>query len=41
MSEFLLWLIFDSGIKLGFLAPWLFGLAIGRMPHKIPKGGDN
>ncbi|MBQ0112239.1 MAG: hypothetical protein KBT03_03825 [Bacteroidales bacterium] len=30
----LAWWIFDN-IPLGKLAPWYFGLLIGRMPHKI------
>lgn len=35
MNKFLLWLVMDSGIKLGSLAPYVFGLAIGRWPHKV------
>jgi hypothetical protein len=37
MSRFLLWLVMDSKIKLGPLAPWLFGLAIGRWPHRVKR----
>lgn len=36
LRRFLLWLIFD-GPYLGPLAPWLFGLAIGRRPHEKPE----
>lgn len=32
MRRFLFWLALD--VPLGPLNPWLFGLAIGRMPHK-------
>ena len=45
ISRFLLWLVMDSSIRLGRLAPWVFGLAIGRWPHKVsedespPAGG--
>lgn len=36
VSRFLFWLVCDSRIKLpGPLAPWLFGLAIGRRPRRI------
>ena len=37
MRRFLFWLVVDSPIRLGPLAPWVFGLAIGKMPK---KGGD-
>ena len=37
MKHFLLWLVMDSGIPLGRFAPWVFGLAIGRMPHKTTR----
>lgn len=35
------WWIFNN-IYVGKLAPWLFGFAIGRMPHKVerPKEPD-
>lgn len=33
MNKFLMW-IFDN-IPLGRLAPYVFGLAIGRKPHRI------
>ena len=40
-SRFLMWLVMDSGIKLGRLAPWVFGLALGgRRPHKKEEGGS-
>jgi len=32
MRNLLFWLVWN--IPLGRIAPWLFGLAIGRMPHK-------
>lgn len=35
MRRFLFWLVMDSTIKLGPLAPWVFGLAIGRWPHRV------
>jgi len=37
MRRFLLWLVMDSKIKTGRLAPYLFGLAIGRWPHKVKE----
>ncbi len=30
-----LWLFFDSNIQLGCFAPYVLGLGIGRMPHKV------
>lgn len=33
ISRFLFWLVVDSPVRLGALAPWVFGLAIGRWPH--------
>lgn len=33
MSGFLLWLV--NNVPLGPLAPWVFGLAIGRMPRRV------
>jgi len=36
---FLLWLVFD-GPRLGPLAPWVFGLAIGRRPYKVLDLGE-
>jgi hypothetical protein len=38
MSRFLFWLVVDSPIPLGPLAPWLLGLAIGRAPRKVNHG---
>jgi len=36
IQRFLLWLVWDGPIRLpGPLAPWLFGLAIGRRPHRV------
>lgn len=41
MSRLLLWLVLDSGIRLpGPLAPWLFGLALGRRPHRMKESRD-
>lgn len=34
-QRFCLWLVCDSGVRLGPLAPWVFGLGIGRMPRKV------
>ena len=39
IQEFLIWLVWD-GPKLGPLAPWVFGLAIGRWPHKVEDKDD-
>ena len=41
MRGFLLWFVCDSGYCPIKLAPWLFGLAIGRMPHKVKDGEVN
>ena len=35
MRTLLLWLA--CNIPLGSLAPWVFGLAIGRRPHKAEE----
>jgi hypothetical protein len=35
MSRFLMWLI--DNVPMGRLAPYVFGLAIGRWPHKVKK----
>jgi len=32
ISKLALWLIFN--VYLGRLAPWVFGLALGRWPHR-------
>ncbi len=32
MRGFLLWLVWN--VPLGRLAPWVMGLAMGRMPHR-------
>lgn len=40
MSKFLIWLVMGSNIPLGRLAPYIFGLAIGRRPHKVEKRQD-
>jgi hypothetical protein len=41
LRRLLLWLLWDSGIRLpGKVAPWLFGLAIGRKSHRIAKKSD-
>lgn len=34
-QRFCLWLVWDSPIKTGRLAPYIFGLGIGRMPHRV------
>lgn len=39
LRKFLLWLVWD-GPYLGPLAPWLFGLAIGRRPHEVKDGEE-
>lgn len=33
MRRFLFWLI--DNVPLGPIAPWVFGLAIGRMPRRV------
>jgi hypothetical protein len=35
--RFCLWLVLDSNIRLGILAPYIFGIGIGRMPRKVKK----
>lgn len=35
--KFLTWLVLNSGLPLGRLAPWLFGLALGRRPRKVKR----
>ena len=35
MPKALLWLI--DNVPMGRLAPWVFGLAIGRVPHRIDE----
>jgi hypothetical protein len=44
LSRLLLWLVFDYKGRLpGFvvrLGPWLFGLAIGRKPHRVANDTD-
>lgn len=40
ISGLLLWLVMDSNIWLPeWLAPQLFGLAMGRKPHRVRKAG--
>lgn len=41
ISKFLFWMVWDSNIRLGRLAPYVFGLAIGRWPKKYNKGGGD
>jgi hypothetical protein len=41
ISRFLFWLVLDSRIPLGRLAPWIFGLAMGRWPHKKKADDDD
>lgn len=36
MRRFLLWLVWR--VPLGALAPWVFGLAIRRLPHRAEEG---
>ena len=36
MKKLLLWIVWN--IPLGPLAPWVLGLAIGRMPHRAEEG---
>jgi len=33
IRKFLMWLVWN--IPLGKAAPWVFGLAIDRMPHRL------
>jgi len=35
IRRFPFWLVLDSNIRLGPLAPWVLGLAIGRLPHRV------
>jgi hypothetical protein len=35
IRRFLFWLVLDSRVPLGPLAPWLFGLAIRRTPKRV------
>ena len=37
IRRFFMWLVWN--VPLGKAAPWVFGLAIGRRPHKI-RGED-
>ncbi len=37
ISRFLSWLVMESPIPLGPLAPWVFGLAIGGWPHRVEE----
>ena len=39
MSRFLLWLV--DNVPLGKLAPYVFGLAIGRLPKKNKRSVQN
>lgn len=36
MRKLLIWLIWR--VPLGILAPWVFGLVVGRMPHRAEEG---
>lgn len=36
-SRLLFWLVLDSNIQFGRLAPYIFGLAMGRMPHEVKQ----
>lgn len=33
MSRFLMWLV--DNVPMGRLAPWVFGLAMGRWPRRV------
>lgn len=35
MRRFLFWLVVDSPVPLGPLAPYIFGLALGRGPRQV------
>jgi len=35
LTLYLLLLVMDSNINLGKFAPWIFGLAMGRWPHRV------
>lgn len=35
--KFLRWLVLDTRIDFGPLAPWLFGLVLGRRPRKVKR----
>lgn len=35
MKRPLLWIV--DNVPLGFLAPWVFGLAIGKMPRRVKQ----
>jgi len=35
IQKFCLWLVLDRSVKTGRLAPWLVGIGLGRMPHKV------
>jgi len=37
ISRFLWWLVIDSSIPLGPFGPWVFGLALRRMPKDYAK----
>lgn len=37
MRGFLFWLVCDSRVPLGPLAPWVLGLAFGRRPRRVEK----
>ena len=41
MNRFLLWLVMDSKVRLGRLAPWVFSLAIWRWPYKVRSDKRN
>lgn len=36
MRRLLMWIILN--IPIGPLAPWVLGLAVGRLPHKAEEG---
>lgn len=40
IQRFCMWLVMDSCIRLGRLAPWVFGIGMGRMPHRVDELAD-
>lgn len=40
LRQFAMWLVWDGPINLGPLAPWVFGFAMGRMPHRVEVTDD-
>ena len=38
IRKFLMWLVWN--VPLGRVAPWVFGLAIGRMPYRLEADNE-